>query len=535
MEQLTPTNESALIKQIEELVMIDGQEYSTITESGPAAAIKTILEGIMEEAGKEEQEALDRARKERDESELMIGKLQDELAIAKKKIKQHQDTVVYYVKDVYGHWNDIRHTFNRFMTLFFDAQTQAQVRFSFFGKQIIPPSFEGIRVGPNPEDVLQVPAQMHWQLPLAKRYTIEDDPDWGTFNTETVEVFYNADTIEGKIKVTTTKNRRFFWEQLLAHYVVFHKENSLFRGRIVATSSNDGFEFIPTDGVTWDDVVLHPDTQESVDNFLRAPIRYRERLAKLGQSMRRGVLLAGKYGTGKTMLAKATATECEPNGVTFIMVRPEHLEQLPRVLEIARHYEPCVVFCEDIDKIVTNNRTHEADAILNTLDGVQKIGEVMVIFTTNHIENISQALQRPGRCDEIIHIGPADAENRVRHVKKVITDHNNNYNPDEFDNQRIADATQDFPGSYIVEAVKRATYAASIRAAKDNIEIGDEGLTISTEDFEWACKLLQGRVAQYKNYDPSQIPESPLGGAIPLPPGLLGAMLLGGSKKGNLF
>jgi AAA+ superfamily predicted ATPase/ElaB/YqjD/DUF883 family membrane-anchored ribosome-binding protein len=520
--------------EIASSLTIGGVEYTTLQESEKLKAVENMLKDVLSVVDSNEQMALEKARKEKDEAQGMIGKLRDNLSHAEQMIKQHEDTVVDVEKRVYGHWNDVRYTFGLFMNTFFGATMVTQVQMSFFGKRVIPPAYEAMQVGPNVEDTVEVPAEPHWELPLRQQYVLENDPNWGRFCNETVDLAPIDGKPETKIMIRTTKRRRFFWDEVMKIYENFYRENSLFRRRIISSK----FQFIRTDNVSWDDVILHPTTAEQVDDFLRAPIQHREYLKARGVKFKRGVLLSGKYGTGKSMLAKALANDARDHDITFIMVEQEHLKKLPGILHIAKFYAPAVVFCEDIDRLVPEERGADADSLLNTLDGVEDIGDTMVVFTTNHVHSISQALQRPGRIDEIITIGAADDAGRVKLIKKTITEAGNQYDPDSFDEERVAACTLEYPGSFLVEVVAGATMKATLKAARDDISM-DTPLTISVGDIEWGAARLQKRAAKYHQFDPSILPVnaeySGPGGPIPsIGSMILAAMLSGRGNPGDV-
>lgn len=132
--------------------------------------------------------------------------------------------------------------------------------------------------------------------------------------------------------------------------------------------------------------------------------------------LKRGVLLYGPYGTGKTLTANITALKATRNKWTFIYL--SDVRDLKRGLEFAARYAPAVLFAEDIDRMVTGERSSEMDEILNTLDGVDtKNGEVITVFTTNHVNNINPAMLRMGRLDALVEIAPPDAEAARRLVR----------------------------------------------------------------------------------------------------------------------
>ncbi len=87
-------------------------------------------------------------------------------------------------------------------------------------------------------------------------------------------------------------------------------------------------------------------------------------------------------------------------------------------MAFARCYQPAVVFAEDVDRVTDGERDVNMDDILNTIDGVESKGtEIITILTTNHVENIDQAMLRPGRLDSVISVSPPDAAAAQKLVK----------------------------------------------------------------------------------------------------------------------
>ena len=109
-----------------------------------------------------------------------------------------------------------------------------------------------------------------------------------------------------------------------------------------------------------------------------------------------------------------TAQEATKANWTYVSIKDAR--GLGEAIRFARQYQPAVIFCEDVDREVSGEeRTHQLDAILNTIDGIESKGtEIMVVLTNNHADNINRAMLRPGRLDAVIHVSPPDAEAATR-------------------------------------------------------------------------------------------------------------------------
>lgn len=207
----------------------------------------------------------------------------------------------------------------------------------------------------------------------------------------------------------------------------FLKEQSIYRGQAVKVSFKyerederyDPLEhcpqFMDLQGIKDDDLIFGEQVIASINIGLFAPIEYSDACRKFKVPLKRGVLLYGPYGTGKTMTAYVTALKAVRNGWTFIYL--DSVRDLKKGLEFAAQYAPCVLFAEDIDRVMEGERSLKMDDVLNTLDGVDTKGaEIITVFTTNHIDEINPALLRMGRLDTLVEVLPPDADAAQRLV-----------------------------------------------------------------------------------------------------------------------
>lgn len=199
------------------------------------------------------------------------------------------------------------------------------------------------------------------------------------------------------------------------------KENSIYKGRAIKVSFawerededyhplTNAPQFMDLDSDLEASLVFSEQVDNDLTVGLWAPIEYSDACRQYQIPLKRGVLLYGPYGTGKTLTAHVAAAKAQRNGWTFIYL--DDVRDLTRGLQLAARYAPAVLFAEDIDRVVTGERSPHMDAILNTLDGVDtKEQEIITVFTTNHVENINPAVLRMGRLDSLIEISPPDAE-----------------------------------------------------------------------------------------------------------------------------
>ena len=246
--------------------------------------------------------------------------------------------------------------------------------------------------------------------------------------------------------------------------------------------------------VTFDDVAgideVEAEINEIVD-FLKDPGKYR----RLGARAPKGVLLAGAPGTGKTLLARATAGEAK---VPFFSASAsEFIEMIVgvgarRVRELfaeARKVAPAIIFIDEIDTIGRtragarsigghDEREQTLNQILTEMDGFSGAEGVVVLAATNRPDVLDPALLRPGRFDRQIMVHPPDHKGRVEimkvHTRKVPLGK-------DVDLEQLAAATPGMTGADLANLVNEAALLAA-RRLED---------AVSQRDFTDALEKVQ--------------------------------------------
>lgn len=177
--------------------------------------------------------------------------------------------------------------------------------------------------------------------------------------------------------------------------------------------------------VTYEDLGgLHEEIQR-VREMVELPLRHPELFQKLGIEPPKGVLLLGPPGCGKTLLAKAVASESDANFLSIngpeIMSKfyGESEARLREIFQKAEENAPSIIFIDEIDAIAPKREevTGEVERrvvaqLLAVMDGLQGRGNVIVIGATNVPSILDPALRRPGRFDREVEIGVPDKEGR---------------------------------------------------------------------------------------------------------------------------
>ena len=221
-------------------------------------------------------------------------------------------------------------------------------------------------------------------------------------------------------------------------------------------------------------------------NFLRNPEKYTE----LGAKIPKGALLTGPPGTGKTMLAKATAGEASVPFISvsgseflemFVGVGPSRIRDM---FETARQKAPSILFIDEIDAVGRKRSgrsfgPNEAENTLNQLlvemDGFNTTTNVVVMAATNRVDILDKALLRPGRFDRQVFVPAPDIKGRSEifkvHLKPIKTDLDRNDV-----SRKMAALTPGFTGADIANVCNEA----ALIAARDNSE------TVVMKHFESA-------------------------------------------------
>ena len=248
---------------------------------------------------------------------------------------------------------------------------------------------------------------------------------------------------------------------------------------------------VSKDKITFKDVAgLDEEKSEMLEivEFLKNPEEY----SKMGAKTPRGVLLCGKPGTGKTLIAKAIAGEAN---VPFIsMSGSEFVEmfaglgasRVRKLFERAKKISPCIIFIDEIDAIgsrraSSNGADTENNQTLNQLlvemDGFDSDQSIIVIAATNRPEMLDEALLRPGRFDRTINIALPDIKGREEILK--IHSKNKKIN-DDVDFKSIAGDTAGFTGAELENILNEAAIIATNKKHK----------AINNNDIEDAVKKV---------------------------------------------
>ncbi|HEY1248864.1 MAG TPA: AAA family ATPase, partial [Nitrososphaera sp.] len=226
--------------------------------------------------------------------------------------------------------------------------------------------------------------------------------------------------------------------------------------------------------------------------IVELPLRHPEVFTRLGIEPHNGILMYGSPGCGKTLIAKALASESEAN--FYIINGPEIVNKyygetearLRDIFKEARDSAPSIIFIDEIDAIAPKREEAFGDVekrvvaqLLALMDGMSERGNVIVLGATNRPESIDPALRRPGRFDREIEVGVPNAEGRL----EILQIHTRGMPlaPNDIDLRSLAAELHGYTGADIKALCREAAMKALRRYLP---EIDLEGDKISRETLE---------------------------------------------------
>ncbi len=205
---------------------------------------------------------------------------------------------------------------------------------------------------------------------------------------------------------------------------------------------------------------------------------------KLGIRPPRGILLYGPPGTGKTMLAKAVATESNANFLSikgpevFSKWVGESEKAVREIFKKAKQSAPSIIFLDEIDALAPRRGMYEGSRVtetvvnqlLTSMDGLERMSDVVIIGATNRPDILDSSLLRPGRFDELIMVGQPDKEAR----KEIYSIHTKDMPLEkDVDIEELAEMSEGYVGADI-EAICREAAMIALRENRETKKVKRE-------------------------------------------------------------
>lgn len=307
-------------------------------------------------------------------------------------------------------------------------------------------------------------------------------------------LFRGPDPESGSAEVTVEiiANHPASAEQLGRRLRLLALEHNVYRGQVVSFGRSlfgergavMRFRERPT--MSREELILPTATFDDLRRQVVGVARNSKRLRAANQHLKRGILLYGPPGVGKTHSVRYLISELV--GTTVVELTGETLHGIREACSVARSLQPAMIVIEDVD-LIAEERSHYGGetpllfTLLNEMDGLDEDADVVFMLTTNRAELLEPALaSRPGRVDQAVHIELPDRDSRRRLVEL----YRGRLDIDLSRLETVLDRTDGVTASFLKELLRRAAVVAADR--EDQPE--GTGLRVTADDLDAALDDL---------------------------------------------
>jgi cell division protease FtsH len=303
----------------------------------------------------------------------------------------------------------------------------------------------------------------------------------------------------GSVQVQGPAEKQDKIQAFVDGFMTIAREENIYRGQKIEFSAR--VQFLNVKDKSWDSIIVDPAIKREVRANTVEFLRERERWVRYGIPQKRGVLLAGEPGTGKTVICRALMAEAD--GITCITTNAYKLcsdQYISDVYDMAQNLSPSIVFIEDVDLIGLNREGYHYQhgpallSLLNVLDGIEEKHEIVTVATTNNLEALDKAIsRRPSRFDRVIKLPLPSLEERRKLVGLLC--------------QKIPIdvPTQDYISSKAEGCtpaqLQEIVYGLAIEYRDDSSQTPSFCLDISRDDIERAISNINGRNKRHLGFD----------------------------------
>ncbi len=283
-------------------------------------------------------------------------------------------------------------------------------------------------------------------------------------------------------------------------------ERSVFRGQVISSGpevfglgQQVPMNFLERPAVGRDQIVLPGEVLENIERQVLGVGRHSGRLLASGQHLKRGILLHGAPGTGKTHTVRYLLGQLP--GVTVIVISGRALGRIREACSVARTLQPAIIVVEDVDLIAEQREARPGEhpllfQLLNEMDGLQSAADVTFLLTTNRADLLEPALAaRPGRVDLAAELPLPDAEAR----RRLIRLYQGNLVLDLAREGSLIERTEGVTAAFLKELLRKAALLSceEDEAGQGPIRVTDAHLSAALDQLldsrnQLTCVLLGG-------------------------------------------
>jgi len=267
----------------------------------------------------------------------------------------------------------------------------------------------------------QNPQKASIKISLTEEFEIYTDAILFFVNENTdsrfcLELIFDPNRMATEYVIRNDDQGKTLWKE----WEEYAKEHNFYRGQKI-----DAFgEFLEVDNISWDDVIITDKIRTTIRRNIENMFKYDKILKQNNVKVKRGVILAGEPGTGKTLICKALIRDSKSS---VLYVLPSHIGRINdvgRICRMAKELGPTLLIIEDIDWLAEQREYGMGSAgvtveLMNKMDGIEDFGDVITLATTNCPDKIEEAIKnRPGRFDRVIQVGLPTIEGRKAMMEK---------------------------------------------------------------------------------------------------------------------
>jgi hypothetical protein len=265
--------------------------------------------------------------------------------------------------------------------------------------------------------------------------------------------------------------------------------HNVFRGQVISFGRDmfgdrgAALQFHRRPTLSVDEVILPSETLATIGRQVVGVAEHRERLLGARQHLKRGLLLYGPPGVGKTHSVRLLMSQLE--GVTIVQLTGDSLGLIGTACSVARTLQPAMVVVEDVDLIAEDRGMHPGHhpllfQLLNEMDGLAEDADVVFLLTTNRADLLEPALAaRPGRVDQAVPLDLPDAKARTRLFRL----YRGGLAIDESRLDSVIARTEGVTASFLKELLRRSALIAATESVSTDLTVAADQLDAALDEL----------------------------------------------------